>query len=87
MPYYVLIGFLLPDMLLTIFAAIMLRRPGMLLLIGIFPALRFLEAYICLRCIPRAWRTQSSGRWVSPTRLAVQPGRPRTTERATICAA
>ena len=67
-PQYVLIGFLLPDLLLTVFAAIALRRPSLLLLAPFFPAMRLVDAYVCLRSIPTAWRTQSSGRWVSPAR-------------------
>jgi biofilm PGA synthesis N-glycosyltransferase PgaC len=67
-PHYVLFGFLLPDLLLTVFATFALRRPGLLLLAPLFPLMRFIEAYICLRSIPTAWRTHSSGRWVSPAR-------------------
>jgi poly-beta-1,6-N-acetyl-D-glucosamine synthase len=65
---YVLIGVLLPDVLLTMFAAVALRRPGLLLFAPLFPAMRLVEAYICLRSIPTAWRTHSTGSWVSPTR-------------------
>jgi biofilm PGA synthesis N-glycosyltransferase PgaC len=67
-PQYVLIGFILPDVLLTVFAAIALQRPGMVLLAPLFPALRLAEAYVCLRTLPTAWRTRSSGKWVSPVR-------------------
>ena len=67
-PQYVLLGFLLPDLLLTVFAAITLRRPGLLLLAPLFPAMRLVDAYVCLRSIPTAWRTHSSGSWISPTR-------------------
>lgn len=65
---YVLIGVLLPDLLLTMFAAVALQRPGLLLFAPLFPAMRLVEAYICLRSIPVAWRTHSSGSWVSPAR-------------------
>jgi biofilm PGA synthesis N-glycosyltransferase PgaC len=75
--YYVLLGFLLPDLLLTVFAAIALRRPGFLLLTPLFPLMRFVEAYVCLRSIPKAWRTHSSGRWISPERRAATSGRHR----------
>jgi len=67
-PHYVLLGFLLPDLVLTVFATIALRRPGLLLLAPLLPVMRFIDAYICLRSIPTAWRTRSSGRWVSPER-------------------
>jgi biofilm PGA synthesis N-glycosyltransferase PgaC len=67
-PQYVVLGFLLPDLLLTVFATIALRRPSLLLFAPLFPLLRLVEAYICLRSIPMALRTRSSGAWVSPTR-------------------
>ena len=68
-PHYVVFGFLLPDLALTVFAAIALRRPGLLLLAPLFPFMRMVEAYVCLRAIPpSAWRTHSNGRWISPTR-------------------
>ena len=52
-----------------IFAAIALRRPGLLLMAPLFPLLRFVDAYVCLRAIPpSAWRTRADGRWTSPTR-------------------
>jgi poly-beta-1,6-N-acetyl-D-glucosamine synthase len=89
-PQYVLLGFLLPDLLLTVFATIALRRPGLLLLAPLFPLFRFIEAYFCLRSIPTAWRTHSSGRWVSPTRReAASPstvGRHRRMASATLAA-
>ena len=72
---YVLLGFFLPDMLLTVFAAITLRRPGLLLLAPLFPFVRFVDAYITLRAIPTALRTKSSGAWVSPARRAMEGGR------------
>ncbi len=70
-PKLVFIGFLVPDLLLTVFAAIALRRPSLLALAPLFPLMRFVEAYLNLRCIFAAWRTTSSGRWVSPTRRAI----------------
>jgi hypothetical protein len=71
---YVLIGVLLPDLLLTLFAAVALRRPGLLLFAPLFPAMRLVEAYICLRSIPTAWRTHSTGTWASPTRRQARSG-------------
>ncbi len=68
-PRFVVLGFLVPDLALTIFAAIALRRPSLLLLAPVFPFLRFVDAYVCLRSIPPSvWRTRSNGRWISPTR-------------------
>ena len=68
-PRFVVLGFLVPDLALTIFAAIALRRPSLLLLAPVFPFLRLVDAYVCLRSIPPSvWRTRSNGRWISPTR-------------------
>ena len=68
-PYYVALGFLIPDMALTVIAAIVLKRPYMLLMAPLFPIMRFVEAYVCLRAIPPSrWRTQDTGQWKSPTR-------------------
>ena len=67
-PQYALAGFVLPDVALTIFAATALRRPTLVLMAPLFPVLRFVEAYVCLRSIPAAWRTSSTGRWISPKR-------------------
>lgn len=71
-PHYILLGFLLPDLALTIFASITLRRPRLLLLAPVFPILRFVDAWVCLRAIPSAWRTRSTGQWVSPTRYITE---------------
>lgn len=67
-PEDVLIGVLLPDFLLTIMAAIVLRRPAILLLGLAFPLMRIVDAALCLRVLPRAWADGSSGVWKSPTR-------------------
>ena len=65
---YTLTGFLLPDVTLTVFAAVALRRPTLVLMAPVFPMLRFVESYVCLRSIPAARRTESTGRWISPKR-------------------
>lgn len=88
--WYVLLGFTVPDLVLTVFAAIALRRPTLLLLAPLFPIMRLVEAWICLRAIPpTAWRANSSGRWISPTRRKALPDNPveqqSLTERKTIC--
>jgi biofilm PGA synthesis N-glycosyltransferase PgaC len=69
---YVLVGVLVPDLLLTVFAAVTLRRPGLLLLAPLFLFMRLVDAYVCLRSIPSAaCRASSTGRWISPTRREV----------------
>lgn len=69
-PQQLVLGVLLPDYLLTVLAALVLRRPRYLLLGLGFPVMRIVDATLCLRMLPRAWRRPSSGRWVSPTRRA-----------------
>jgi UDP-glucose 4-epimerase len=70
-PKYFLLGFVLPDVTLTAFAATALRRPSLLAWAPLFPVLRFVEAYVCLRSIPAAWNTDSTGRWISPKRRMI----------------
>lgn len=56
------------DYLLTCLTALAFRRP-VLMLYGLgFLGLRFVDATAALWTIPQAWRTQSDGRWTSPTR-------------------
>lgn len=71
-----LLGILLPDLLLTVVAALSLRRPSVLLLAPAFPLLRLVDAAVCLTSMVRAWAVQSAGAWVSPARrpLAVLEG-------------
>ena len=69
-PQQLLIGVLLPDYLLTVMAVCVLRRPRYLLLGIGFPLMRMLDAVLCLRMLPRAFASSSSGVWVSPTRRA-----------------
>ena len=70
-PRDVLIGVLIPDYLLTIMAACILRQPRYLVLGLFFPLMRVLDAGLCLRVLPKAFRGTSSGVWVSPTRRAI----------------
>lgn len=72
-PYYVLIGFILPDVLLTVIGAIALRQPKLLLLAPLFPAMRLVDAWIWLWSLPKAFRTYSSGIWASPSRREADP--------------
>ncbi len=67
-PQDLLIGLLLPDLLLTILAAVSLRRPRYLLMAPLFPLMRIIDAAICLQVLPRAFSAKSTGVWVSPAR-------------------
>jgi biofilm PGA synthesis N-glycosyltransferase PgaC len=64
----VLYGVVLPDLAMTIVAALVERQPVMLLFSAFFPALRVVDAAIGLGAIPRMFRTRSTGRWKSPAR-------------------
>ncbi|WP_354236554.1 glycosyltransferase family 2 protein [Arthrobacter sp. UYEF3] len=73
-PQDVLLGVFLPDLALTVVAAVSLRRPSILLLAPFFPLMRILDAGICLMVLPRAFSAHSSGVWTSPARrMQVQP--------------
>ncbi|WLQ05245.1 glycosyltransferase family 2 protein [Arthrobacter oryzae] len=67
-PQDVFLGVLIPDLALTVVAAIALRRPGILLMAPFFPLMRILDSVICLMVLPRAFSAASSGVWVSPVR-------------------
>ena len=74
-PLAILAGVLLPDYLLSVLAAVLARRPVYLLLGPLFPALRTLDAWLCLRAMFEAFlRTRADGRWTSPERRAVASG-------------
>ncbi|MEG9248115.1 glycosyltransferase [Arthrobacter sp. Soc17.1.1.1] len=67
----VLIGVLLPDFLLSVLAAAVLKRPVYLVFGLLFPLVRMLDAAICLSQIPKAFvPAGSTGIWTSPRRRA-----------------
>lgn len=71
-PLAVVAGVLVPDYLLSVLAAVLARRPVYLVLGPVFPALRMLDAWLCLRAMADAFlRRQTDGRWASPERRAV----------------
>lgn len=61
----------LSDYVLTVAVAIVERRPRYLLDGLFFIPMRITDAAIALSALPKAWSTRSTGRWVSPTRRAV----------------
>ncbi|MTB71288.1 glycosyltransferase [Arsenicicoccus sp. MKL-02] len=67
----VLLGVLLPDLILSVLAAVSTRRASYLLYAVAFPLLRILDAALCLTALGRAWAAPSTGRWVSPARRQV----------------
>lgn len=76
-PHALLLGFLLPDLALTVFAVIAGRNARFLLYAPLFPLVRILDAALCLRVLPRAFGQRSTGAWVSPTRrAAIAPATP-----------
>lgn len=75
----VFLGVFIPDFLLSVLAAVVLRRPAYLLFGLVFPLMRILDAAICLSQLPKAWLTKSSGVWKSPSRrVQAEAGAPAT---------
>jgi len=71
-PLAVVLGILVPDYLLSVFAAFLSRRPVYLLFGPVFPFLRMLDAWLCLRALGEAYLSRRhDGRWTSPGRRAV----------------
>lgn len=71
-PLAIVAGVLVPDYLLSILAAVLSRRPVYLLMGPVFPLLRMLDAWLCLRAMADAFsRRRVDGRWASPERRAV----------------
>ncbi|QWT23393.1 glycosyltransferase family 2 protein [Subtercola sp. PAMC28395] len=72
-PVYVLVlGFVIPDYLLTILTAAATRRPVYLLLGFAFPLLRIVDAAVCLHRLPEAIIGESNGVWTSPSRRGAE---------------
>ncbi|GAB3252673.1 glycosyltransferase family 2 protein [Arthrobacter pigmenti] len=77
-----MLGILLPDAVLTIVAALALRRPQLLFFIPVFPFIRIIDAAVCLAALTQAWTAPaSSGVWTSPVRrsieqVTIRPGQP-----------
>lgn len=72
-PWALLVGLLVPDLALTVFAVVVRRSPRFLLYALGFPLMRIVDAAICLRALARAFGRRSSGVWVSPTRRSAVP--------------
>ena len=67
-PEHILLGVLLPDFLLTVITALVLRRPGVLVLGLAFPLVRIIDGSICLATVVQAWTRRTTGAWTSPSR-------------------
>ncbi|MDQ0757129.1 glycosyltransferase [Arthrobacter sp. B3I4] len=67
-PQDVLLGVFVPDLLLTVMAAVSLRRPAILLMAPLFPLMRIVDSAICLTVLPRGLFSHSTGVWTSPPR-------------------
>ncbi|QXW01378.1 glycosyltransferase family 2 protein [Rhodococcus globerulus] len=74
-PLYLVLGLLIPDLILTVLAVVTMKRPRYLLYAPIFPLIRIVDSYLCLRSLAQSRAGGSSGRWTSPTRRAVVDGR------------
>lgn len=66
----------LPDYAITAVVAITERRPHYLIAGLFFIPMRVTDAAVALSSLPKAWRTQSTGQWTSPTRRAVASAAP-----------
>ncbi|UFS60247.1 glycosyltransferase family 2 protein [Subtercola endophyticus] len=71
-PGVLLLGFVLPDYLLTVFAACVARRPSFLLFGLAFPLLRIVDSALCLHRLPEAVVGESTGAWTSPSRRTAE---------------
>ena len=71
-PWVILVGTILPDFALTVFAAVLTRRPDYLALGVFFPFIRIVDAALCLRALVDALRRPTDGRWRSPARREVR---------------
>lgn len=68
----VLLGIVVPDYLLTCVVAAVERQLSYLLAGLLFIPLKITDAALALYTLPRAWLDRSNGRWVSPTRRAIE---------------
>ncbi|MGW8529930.1 MULTISPECIES: glycosyltransferase family 2 protein [Nocardiopsidaceae] len=64
------IGLFIPDYMLTCLLTVVRRRPSYLLYGLFFFPIRLVDAYLSLRMVPKAWTTDSDGRWSSPDRTS-----------------
>ncbi|WP_417373099.1 glycosyltransferase [Glutamicibacter protophormiae] len=75
-PYLLVLGLVLPELVLTIFAACMTRRAFYLWMAPFFPLVRIVDSYLCLSTLLRSLRKGSSGTWTSPARRPVAAAEP-----------
>ena len=69
-PLALLFGVLVPDLVLSVIAAIITRRIAPLRFAPFFPLMRFVDAAVCLRSLVETYVRPrvASGRWTSPVR-------------------
>jgi biofilm PGA synthesis N-glycosyltransferase PgaC len=72
-PMLLILGVFIPDYVLTILGAIIARKPEYLLMGFLFPALRVVDAFLCVRALIGALLLPAShGAWKSPPRRGVE---------------
>ncbi len=76
-PALLLAGALVPDYLLTILAAALGRRPGLLLPGILFPVVRVIDTVLLVRALAHAFSRTSTGVWRSPVRRPETASAPR----------
>lgn len=64
----IVVGVLLPDYVLTLLVAVVAKRPVYIVLGVVFPLLRVLDSWLCLRALALSFRKVPGGVWQSPTR-------------------
>jgi biofilm PGA synthesis N-glycosyltransferase PgaC len=72
-PMLLILGVFIPDYALSILGAIIARKPAYLLMGFLFPALRVVDAFLCVRALIGALLLPAShGVWKSPPRRGVE---------------
>lgn len=70
-PLALALAVFIPDYLLTIFAAIVAREPRYLVMGFVFPILRVIDAFLCMKSLFEGFLVRSTGMWKSPPRRVV----------------
>jgi len=72
-PMLLILGIFIPDYALSILGAIIARKPQYLLMGFVFPALRVVDAFLCVRGLIGALMLPAShGAWKSPPRRGLE---------------
>lgn len=67
-PWVLVAGLAIPDLVLSLLAAVVTRRWVFLRFAPLYPLIRMVDSALCLRALAAAFRGTADGRWRSPTR-------------------